>query len=159
MPTTAHLPFISDEVETNESLYIHDIARMMKKNFDRRARGLGLTRAQWMALSVLRRHGGINQVELADRLDVEPMTVARLIDRMEEAGWVERRTDANDRRAKRLYLSARALEITTQLRSLAMGLRNEAMAGVTEDEHKALVNALKKVKNNLCGKAGGSCAG
>lgn len=146
MPTT----FITDDDSTNEAILVHDIARMMKKHFDRRAKAMGLTRAQWMALSVLRRNVGINQVELADKLDVEPMTVARLVDRLEEAKWVERRTDPVDRRAKRLYLTPRAQQIANQLRVLGLEVRYDALAGVTAKEHAELARILNKIRQNVC---------
>ena len=79
---------------------LHDIARLMRKRFDARARESGLTRAQWQVLAFLRVREGVNQAALAEALDLEPITVGRLIDRMEEAGWVERRPDAGDRRAE-----------------------------------------------------------
>jgi len=160
MNTPLEATYITSQDEVTESWLIHDIARLMKKRFDRRARTLGLTRAQWMALATLRRHPGINQVELADKLDVEPMTVARLIDRLEEAGWVERRADTKDRRAKLLFLTARTEEITTQIRALALQTRREALQGVSQEEHRALLNALQKIKGNLCqSKAGVPCVG
>lgn len=144
--------FIVDRDEVNESLLIHDIARLTRKHFDRRARALDLTRAQWLALAILRRTPGIHQVELADRLEVEPMTVARLVDRLEEAGWVERRADKTDRRSKQLYLTKRAQGIITKIRALAIETRYQTLVGITEAEHKALVAILQKIKCNLSSK-------
>ena len=151
--------YIVDTDEVNESLLIHDIARLFKKDFDRRARKLKLTRAQWLALSVLRRYPGINQVELAERLDVEPMTVARLVDRLEEAKWVERKADGTDRRAKRLYLTTRAQGIITKIRTIALETRHAALEGITEKEHQALIRILPKIKKNLCLQKAGICVG
>lgn len=145
----ASLSFITDAEDSNESLYMHDIARLLRKRFDKRARALGLTRAQWQALCVLRRYPGIHQAELADKLDVEPMTVARLVDRLEYAGWLERRQDSKDRRAKHLYLTERVQDIVSQIRDLALEIRREAMKGLTQEEHIALVAVLKKIKNNV----------
>ena len=94
------------EDQQGESLgfLLNDMSRIMRKRFDRRARDLGLTRAQWRVLTRLRMRQGINQTTLADWLEVEPITLARHIDRLEEKGWVERRSDPNDRRAWLLYL-------------------------------------------------------
>lgn len=153
MPKSSPASFIVDDAEMNESIFMYDISRLMKKHFDRRARALGLTRAQWLAVGMLRRNPGINQVELADKLDVEPMTVARLIDRLEEAGWVERRTDKADRRAKRLYLTSRTQTMVNQIRNLSMQLRSDALAGITPEEHTALLKVLQKIRNNLVPKA------
>ena len=147
--TTTDLSFIVDADETNESLYMHDIARLLRKRFDQRARNLGLTRAQWLALAVLRRYPGIHQAELADRLDVEPMTVARLVDRLEQSGWLERRTDSKDRRAKRLYLTERVQSIISQIRELSVQTRKDALSGFTEEEHTVFVSLLKRVKRNI----------
>lgn len=149
--------FIIDNDELNESLLIHDIARLTKKYFDRRARMLDLTRAQWLALATLRRCPGIHQVDLADKLEVEPMTVARLIDRLEEAGFVERKTDKSDRRSKKLYLTKRAQGLMSKLRALALETRSEALMGISEKEHETLVGILHKIKYNLHSNGGLPC--
>ena len=149
MTSTKNFELISDADESNESLFIHDIARLMRKRFDKRARTLGLTRSQWLALAVLRRHPGINQAELADRLEVEPMTVARLVDRLEDAGWVERRADSKDRRSNRIYLTERVKSIVTHIRELGLQNRREALAGVTAEEHAVLITVLRKIKLNI----------
>ena len=141
--------FIVDQDELNESLLMHDISRLIRKYFDRRAKALGLTRAQWLALSVLWRSPGIKQAELADKLDVEPMTVARLIDRMEDAGWVERRADKGDRRLKRLYLTQQAENIIKRLRALSIETRTMALEGFDEDQHKQLLGLLHKIRHTL----------
>ncbi len=149
MPKAA-MEFIVDDAASNESLIIHDIARLMKKRFDKRARALGLTRSQWLVLGTLRRHPGIHQAELADLLDVEPMTVARLVDRLEASGWLERRMDSKDRRAKRLFLTERVQSIVSQIRDLALCARSEALAGISAEEHATLLEILKKIRNNVC---------
>ena len=82
-----------------------EVGRLLRRNFNRRAQELGLTQAQWQALAHLSRKQGINQACLADLLEVQPITLARLIDRLAAAGWVERRPDPADRRAQRLYLT------------------------------------------------------
>src|SRR6202171_4608396 len=96
------------ELDTSFGFLLHDIARLMRQRFDQRARSLNLTRAQWQVLAHLQRHEGINQSGLAEILEIEPITIARLLDRMEEAGLVERRADPADRRARRLFLTERA---------------------------------------------------
>jgi MarR family transcriptional regulator, transcriptional regulator for hemolysin len=141
--------FITNDDDTNESLLIHDIARLQKMNFDRRARTLGLTRSQWRAVATLRRHPGIKQSELANWLDVEPITVARAVDRLEKSGWIERRSDAADRRVKRLYLTGRVQKVVGQIRMLAIDMRRELLSGITRQEHQKLLQLLKKMRNNL----------
>ena len=85
-----------------------DVARLMRTVFDRRVRGFGLTRAQWLVLTRLYRRPGASQTELADMLEVDRASAGRMVDRMEKGGWVERRADAGDRRVNRLHLTAEA---------------------------------------------------
>src|SRR5215203_3616368 len=84
---------------------ISDVARMLRTTFDRRVRKLGLTRAQWLLLTRLHRRPGASQTELADMLEIDRASAGRMIDRMEKAGWVQRRPDDVDRRINRLYLT------------------------------------------------------
>src|SRR5579864_9035039 len=110
---------------------LHDIARLLRKRYEQRARPLGLTRAQWQVLAHLQRHEGINQSGLADLLELEPITIARLVDRMEEAGLVDRRADPADRRA------------------LGDEVRGEAFAGFDPAEREGLIDMLLRVRGNL----------
>lgn len=128
---------------------LHDIARLVRKRFDARVRGFGLTRAQWQVLAVLRRQEGVNQAGLADALDLEPITVGRLIDRMEEAGWVERRPDAADRRAHRLYITERARPMMVQLETIGDGVIDEAFSGLSQAERDGLLDLLVRIRGNL----------
>src|ERR1700730_5744136 len=128
---------------------LHDIARLVRKRYEQRARPLGLTRAQWQALTHLQRHEGVNQSGLAELLVLEPITVGRLIDRMEEAGLVRRRDDPADRRAHRLYLTERARPMLEQCRALGDEVRAEAFAGIADDECERLVDLLLRVRGNL----------
>src|SRR5689334_11950907 len=99
-----------ENTDANLSLgsLLNDVSRLMRKKFDQRAKELRLTRAQYYLLAKLARHEGIKQVELAELLEVEPISAARLVDRMEAAGWVERRADPADRRARRVFLAPKA---------------------------------------------------
>ena len=152
MTNTSTIPFIVDNDDLNESLLIHDIARLFKKNFDRRVKGLGLTRSQWLTVATLRRSPGISQSELAEKLDVEPITVARIVDRLEKSGWIERRADPADRRINRLYLTMRVQDVVVRMRALAIDCRQEAALGLSAEEHQQLLGILKKIKHNLCNK-------
>src|ERR687884_474405 len=98
---------------------IGETAHALRKAFDRRAVGLGVTRAQWKVLFKLSRMPGLRQSELADMLDIEPITLSRIIDRVEEAGLVERVADPHDRRAWRLHVTARAEPLVEKLRHVA----------------------------------------
>lgn len=128
---------------------LHDIARLMRKRFDARARSTGLTRAQWQVLAVLRFQEGVNQATLADVLDLEPITVGRLIDRMEEAGWVERRPDAADRRMHRLHITQRARPMLAQLEAMSDELLDEAFSGLSEHDRDGLLDLLVRIRGNL----------
>jgi len=131
---------------------LNDAARLMRKDFERRTRSLGLTRAQWQTLFHLQRNEGCNQVTLADRLEVEPITLARVIDRLEASGLVERRPDPGDRRARLLFLGARAHPLLEELRALGAETREIALAGVSEDERTLLMTLLTRMRANLAGR-------
>jgi DNA-binding MarR family transcriptional regulator len=94
-------------MEENIGTMVAQVARLMRRSFDERARKIGVTRPQWQVLSLLIRHEGINQGGLADILEVEPITLGRMIDRLQEAELVERRPDPADRRAWRLFITAK----------------------------------------------------
>jgi DNA-binding MarR family transcriptional regulator len=125
------------------------VARLLRKRFDQRVRGLGLSRAQWQLLAHLQRHEGINQSGLAELLELEPITVARLIDRMEEAGWVERRPDPADRRAHRIFMTERARPLLARLRALGESVRNSALCGLAAADRDRLLDALLHIRGNL----------
>jgi len=128
---------------------IHDVARLARWHFDRQSQGLGLTRAQWSVLAHLKRGDGIQQNSLAQLMDIKPITLARHIDRLEEKGWVERREDPTDRRAKRLYLAKEAEPILDDLQSVAQEVRKLAMRDITRQEEELLVDILTRMRNNL----------
>jgi MarR family transcriptional regulator for hemolysin len=135
--------------ERNFGFLVHDVARLMRVAYDRRARALGLTRSQWWVLNHLYFNEGITQSELADVLDVEKPTLGRLLDRLEAKGWVERRADPNDRRAKRVCLTGEVQELMRALRTIARDLRLDAMDGVDEAERQRFVDTLLVIKANL----------
>jgi len=128
---------------------IAETAHSLRREFDRRAAPLGVTRAQWRALAWLGREPGLRQVELADHLDVEPITLCRIVDRLEESGLVERRRDPDDRRAWRLHLTAKGEPLLEQLRALAAVMAQEAFDGVSPQTIDLLRSALARVRDNL----------
>jgi DNA-binding MarR family transcriptional regulator len=123
--------------------------RMMRRFYDRGASALGVTSAQWRLLLRLAREPGLKQVELAERLDVEPITACRIVDRLEEAGLVERQRDPEDRRAWRLALTTKAAPILEKLRLLAEEMSAEAFAGLSSDEVEQMRAMLAKVRENV----------
>jgi DNA-binding MarR family transcriptional regulator len=128
---------------------IGETAHALRRAFDRRATALGVTRAQWKVMFRLDRMPGMRQVELADTLDVEPITLCRIVDRLEESGLVERRRDPNDRRAWQLYLTDSAGPITRDLRALGNDLIDDAFAGIDPDDIAILRRVLDRVRTNL----------
>ena len=128
---------------------ISDVSRLMRRRFDERARLIGVTRAQWRTLTTLARHEGVNQGGLADLLEVEPITLCRMIDRLEEAGLVERRRDPADRRAWLIFLTPKAHPLIGQLRGLADGMIEDALHGLDDARRTALMETLGMIRTNL----------
>ncbi len=140
------MPFDSEQ---SFGFLLHDIARLMRKKFDQRAKALGLSRSQWQVLVHLSRHEGINQSGLAEILEIENITLGRLIDRMEEAGWVERRPDPRDRRARLLFMTEKVAPVMERMFSIAEETRNDALAGLPPAQREMLLDALRFVRSNL----------
>ncbi|MDF2366723.1 MarR family winged helix-turn-helix transcriptional regulator [Sneathiella sp.] len=144
--------------EESLGFLVNDVSRLMRRNYNRRAQGLGLSLAQWRALAFLARQEGVKQVTLADSLEVQPITLARLIDRLEEAGLVTRRPDPDDRRAIRLYLTPKAQPLLDQMWALAAKTHEDALKDLSEEARAVLIKSLLQAKqsllsaeNRLCG--------
>lgn len=131
---------------------LHDVARLLRKRLEQRMRGLGLTRAQWSVLAHLARHEGIKQNALAAILEIEPITLARILDRLEGAGFVERRPHPEDRRAWLPHLTEKARPVLEQLFAYGAANREEALAGFSETEREQLIDLLLRMKSNVCEK-------
>ena len=138
----------------NLGAMLGDTSRLMRRSFDARARRIGVTRPQWRVLTTLLRHEGINQGGLAELLDVEPITVCRMVDRLQEADLVERRADPADRRTWRLFLTAKAHDLLAQLRPLAEALIDDAREGVSEADQASLRATLERIRQNLSRRVG-----
>jgi DNA-binding MarR family transcriptional regulator len=139
-------------VKARDNRFAHlcqDVTRQLRKHFDRRAVRFGMTRAQWRALKTTRHYEGLSQAELADYLDMEPIPVGRVIDRLEKAGYIERRADPADRRRWRLYLTAKAHAIVDEMDVIADGLRDDALQGVDDAAFETLLRVLTQIKDNL----------
>jgi DNA-binding MarR family transcriptional regulator len=141
----------SNVPERTLGFVLHDVARALRKRFEQRAREarLELTRAQWSVLAHLARQEGINQAALAQILEIEPITLVRLLDRLQAAGLVERRPDPSDRRARVLFLMPAARPLLDRIWALAAVVREEAMAGLSEPQREQLIELLLKIKGNL----------
>jgi DNA-binding MarR family transcriptional regulator len=140
-------------MEENLGSMVADVSRLIRRSFDERARGIGVTRPQWRVLSVLLRNEGINQGGLADRLEVEPITLCRMVDRLQDADLVERHPDPADRRAWRLYLTEKAHTLLEQMRPLAEGMFVDALDGLTVQEQAQMMSSLDRVRQNLSRKS------
>ena len=128
---------------------LHDAARLLRTYSDQRARELNTTRAQWAVLSRLQRCEGAKQTELADALDIAPITLARLVDKLDAAGLVERRPDPSDRRAHRLYLTDEAIPALSALAVLAEDVMTRALAGLDDGAVETILKGLATIKANL----------
>jgi DNA-binding MarR family transcriptional regulator len=139
----------ADTPDRHLGFLLHDVARLLRKRFDQRARVLGLSRAQWSVLAHLSRNEGIRQNALADILEVEPITLARLLDRLEEGGLVERRADPTDRRARLLFVCPAAHPLLDSMRELGAETREEALLGISPGRREELIETLLEMKRNL----------
>ena len=128
---------------------ISDVSRLMRRRFDERARQVGATRAQWRTLTLLSRNEGLNQGALAELLEVEPITLCRMIDRLEESGLVERRRDPADRRAWQLFLTDKSKPMLDDLRIVAEDLFEQALIGMSLPARDALNESLTLIRANL----------
>jgi len=136
-------------METNIGYLLSDSGRLLRKTFDERVRSLGLTAVQARLLLSLVKFPDNNQVFYAERIEVEPITLTRIVDRMEESGWVERVADPGDRRARLLHLTDKSREIIEPLRTIIDGLVADMAEGLTKHEQETLAVLLEKVSENL----------
>ncbi|MDC0158832.1 MarR family transcriptional regulator [Rhodospirillaceae bacterium] len=138
-----------ENLDRNFGFLLHDVSRLMRTVFDRRGREIGLTRSQWWVLTMLYAKEGVTQSELADFMDLEKPTLGRLLDRMQEKEWIERRPDSFDRRVNRLYLTEKVQEIMRALRKTAADVRKDALGNMAAAEREKFIDTLIKIKNNL----------
>jgi DNA-binding MarR family transcriptional regulator len=137
----------------NLGTMVADVSHLMRRAFDERARSSGLSRPQWRVMTMLRRHEGINQGGLAELVEVEPITLCRMVDRLQEAGLVERRADPADRRAWRLHLTDKARALLEEMRPMAFSLFDDAMTGLDPAERSDLFRMLERIRTNLSRRA------
>jgi MarR family transcriptional regulator, transcriptional regulator for hemolysin len=126
-----------------------DVARLLKTYADQRARQFGISRAQWAVLVRIGRNEGLKQTELADILDLQPISLTRLLDRLAESGLIERRADPNDRRANRLYLKPAAKPLLDQLADIGDDMMETVLDGISAASIERMLKELGAVKDNL----------
>ncbi|MHA6719532.1 MarR family winged helix-turn-helix transcriptional regulator [Sphingomonas sp. RS6] len=130
---------------------LSDVARLMRRRFDERARShaSGASVSQWRVLKILHRQPGLNQGQIAELLEVEPITCCRMIDRLEESGLVERRRDPADRRMWRIHLTDRALPVIEELRVVGGEMIEDMLSGLDAAQRETLIESLILLRNNL----------
>jgi DNA-binding MarR family transcriptional regulator len=131
---------------------IAETATALRRAFDRRAVSLGVTRAQWRVLAKLSRTPGLRQVDLAEHLDMEAITLCRIVDRLAEAGLVERQADPLDRRAWKLVLTPKSKPLVRKLGALADDLAAEAFGGMATEQRDAVRTMLATIRDNVAAK-------
>lgn len=142
----------NEDLDRTFGFLVHDIGRLMRREFERRVRDTGFTRNQWRVLAHLRRIDGINQSQLADRMDVEPIALVRLLDKLEAAGYVQRRQDPQDRRAYLLYLTEKSGPLIERLEAISVELRDEVLGSLSAAERDALIDLLMRIKSRMTNK-------
>ncbi|MGZ8983835.1 MAG: MarR family winged helix-turn-helix transcriptional regulator [Methylotenera sp.] len=135
--------------QDNLGFLVSDVARLLRRNFQQRLEGSLLTFAQARLLVHVSRREGVRQIDLADFLEIQPITLARLIDQLESAGLVERRPDQTDRRAYKIYLSNAAEPHLLLIENIAAELRSDAFQGLDDQEAAIVTFALQKIAGNL----------
>ena len=141
-------------MEPNIGYLLNDSSRLLRRSFDERVRSLGLTAVQARLLLALLKFPDNNQAFYADRLEVEPITLTRIVDRMEEAGWIERVADPEDRRARRLHLTDKSRGIVSKVKNRVEGLVEDMAFGLSQTERLELMRLLGVVADNLAGDRG-----
>ena len=140
---------MSTTEKTTFGYLVTDVTRLMRKQFDRRAVRFGLTRAQWRALKRVHHGEGITQNELAEFLEMEPIAVGRVIDRLQKAGFIERRADPTDRRCWRLHLLPKAHGVVDDMEQISSELFRQAQRGIAAADMKTMISVLARMKENL----------
>jgi MarR family transcriptional regulator for hemolysin len=136
-------------IERDLAFLVSDAARLLRTCADQEARRFGMTRAQWAVLFRLQRAEGLKQSELADLLEVQPITLTRLIDRLCDNGLIERRSDPNDRRAKRLFLTPAAKPVLEKVTAAGEAMMGHVLAGLDQPTREAMRASLTVMKSNL----------
>ena len=140
---------MQETFERDLMILLHDVARTLRTRADRTARAHGMTRAQWIILARLARQPGLSQNEMAAICEVEPITIGRLVDRLEARGLVERRADPGDRRIRRLHLLPAARPLVEEITAYRAAANDEIADGLAPGQYDALVDMLIRIKNNL----------
>ncbi len=140
---------IASMSSTQSLSLLADIGRLVRKRFEQRAQSLGLTRVQWRTLAYLSKNEGIHQGGLAELLEIEPITLVRVLDKLGERGFVERRRHPTDRRIWLLYLREEVRPLLDEIHALADATRAEALKDIADERLEETFTVLSEIKNNL----------
>lgn len=136
-------------VDMNFLFALGEVQRLMRAYADKEAARYGITRAQWAVLAKVERSEGMKQTELAEQLEMQPITLTRLIDKLCDNGWIERRGDESDRRVNRLYLKKAARPLLGKLAGLKSEITSAALEGISPIDAERLVSQLESIKENV----------
>jgi MarR family transcriptional regulator, transcriptional regulator for hemolysin len=136
-------------VDMNFLFTLGELQRLVRAYADRQAARYGITRAQWAVLAKVERFEGLKQTELAEQMEMQPITLTRLIDRLCDNGWIERRSDDTDRRVNRLYLRKAAKPLLAKLAGLKVELTATALEGISPSDAQRLLTQLEAIKENV----------
>ena len=139
----------SKDLSRSLGFLVHDVARLMRRAFDRKVKHLGLTRAQWFVLAHLYRTDGQTQQHLADELDMQRAPLSRLLDRLVAGGWVERHPDPADRRANRIFITEKFGPLMSEGIVAGEGLTDEILSGLSEQTREEFLNTLACARTKL----------
>ncbi len=137
------------DFERSLGFLLHDVARLLRRAFDRRVKHIGLTRSQWFVLAHIHRSDGQTQTALAEELDMERAPLGKLIDRLEESGWLDRRPDPVDRRVKRIFKTAKIAPIMAAMTSVSESVYDDVLNGVSAEQREKFIDMLVLAKGNL----------
>jgi MarR family transcriptional regulator, transcriptional regulator for hemolysin len=140
---------MTGSVDMNFLFALGEVQRLMRAYADKEAARYGITRAQWAVLAKVERSEGMKQTELAEQLEMQPITLTRLIDKLCDNGWIERRGDSTDRRVNRLYLKKAARPLLGKLAGLKSEITAAALEGISPAEAERLVAQLESIKENV----------
>ena len=136
-------------IDMNFLFTLGELQRLVRAYADRQASRYGITRAQWAVLAKVERFEGMKQTELAEQMEMQPITLTRLIDRLCDNGWIERRSDDTDRRVNRLYLRKAAKPLLVKLAGLKAELTETALEGISPSDANRLLSQLEAIKENV----------
>ncbi len=137
------------DLHRNLGFLLKDVSRLYTRRFEERAQALALTLPQCKALAYLANNEGVSQKRLAELTEIDPMSLVRILDRMEADGWVQRRSDPDDRRARSLAVTEKAKPLVAHIWNLAVETRGEALAGLSPEQRTQLVELLELIHKNL----------